>query len=71
VLDISDQWVQKLAAIECYHSQFIEGRSEEPPTFLDRVRDQAAYWGRTIGTRYGEPFASREPIGLGSMTALV
>jgi bacillithiol biosynthesis deacetylase BshB1 len=71
VLDISHHWEQKLASIQCYHSQFIEGRSTEPPTFLDRLRDEAAYWGKTIGTRYGEPFASREPLGMASMHGLV
>jgi bacillithiol biosynthesis deacetylase BshB1 len=71
VLDISDFWDQKLAAIRCYHSQFIEGRPSEPPTFLDQLRDEAAYWGKCIGTRYGEPFTCREPIGLSTMTGLV
>jgi bacillithiol biosynthesis deacetylase BshB1 len=71
VLDISDCWQTKLAAIECYHSQFAKGRSTQPPTFLDRLRDEAAYWGKTIGTQYGEPFASREPLGLSTMAGLV
>jgi bacillithiol biosynthesis deacetylase BshB1 len=71
ILDISEFWEQKLAAIRCYRSQFIEGRAQEPPTFLDQLRDQAATWGWAIGTRYGEPLASREPIGLGNLTALI
>ena len=71
VLDISPFWEQKLAAITCYRSQFIEGRPQDPPTFLDRLRDQAATWGWSIGTRYGEPFASREPIGLETMQGVV
>jgi bacillithiol biosynthesis deacetylase BshB1 len=71
VLDISPFWEQKLAAIGCYRSQFIEGRPQDPPTFLDRLRDQAAMWGWSIGTRYGEPFASREPIGLETMRGVV
>ncbi len=71
VLDISDQWEQKLSAIRCYESQFITGRPTEPPTFLDQVRDEAATWGKTIGTRYGEPFACREPLGLASLRELV
>lgn len=66
ILDISRYWPQKRAAIECFHSQFIEGRPTEPPTFLDRQRDQAAYWGSLIGTQYGEPYAVREPLGLAS-----
>ena len=68
VLDISDYWEKKRAAIECYRSQFIEGRPHEPPTFLDRLRDQAAH-GVVDRHRYGEPFASREPIGVHSISA--
>ena len=71
VLDISDQWDRKLAALQCYHSQFIQGRENETPTFLERMRDYAAWWGQAIGARYGEPFACREPIGLSSMQALI
>jgi bacillithiol biosynthesis deacetylase BshB1 len=71
VLDISDQWDKKFAAIRCYESQFITGRSTDPPTFLDQLRDEAAYWGKAIGTRYGEPFHAREPIGLTTMAGLV
>ena len=71
VLDISEFWEQKLAAIRCYHSQFIEGRSTEAPTFLDQLRDEAAYWGKCIGAAYGEPYTSREPIGLTSMQSLM
>ena len=67
VLDITPYWEAKRAAIECYQSQFITGRPTESPTFMDRLRDQAAYWGWSIGTAYGEPFACREPIGLSSM----
>lgn len=71
VLDISEFWEQKIASIGCYHSQFIEGRPQEYPTFLDKLHDEASYWGKVIGTRYGEPFTSREPIGLASMGSLV
>ena len=71
ILDISPFWEQKLAAIRCYHSQFIQGRPQEPPTFLDRLHDEAAYWGKTIGVSYGEPFTCREPIGLTGMQSLV
>ena len=71
VLDISEFWERKLAAIECYRSQFIEGRPQESPTFLDRLRDQAASWGWSISTKFGEPFASREPIGLQTMEGLL
>jgi bacillithiol biosynthesis deacetylase BshB1 len=71
VLDISPYWERKLAALRCYASQFLTGRSTEPPTFLDRQRDEAAYCGSLIGTAYGEPFASREPLGLTSLAHVV
>jgi LmbE family N-acetylglucosaminyl deacetylase len=71
VLDISAEWDQKLAAIRCYESQFITGRPTEPPVFLDALRDEAAYWGKAIGTLYGEPFTCREPIGLASMSGMI
>jgi bacillithiol biosynthesis deacetylase BshB1 len=66
VVDISAYWEQKEAAIRCFESQFITGRSTEPPTMIDRLRDQAAYWGWSIGVRYGEPFMCRETVGLKS-----
>jgi bacillithiol biosynthesis deacetylase BshB1 len=71
ILDISDVWEQKLAAIRCYESQFITGRPNTPPTFLDQLRDEAAYWGKTIGTKFGEPYACREPVGLSGLGELV
>jgi len=64
VLDITPYWEKKLASISAYESQFITGRSTESPTALDRLRDQAAYWGWSIGTKYGEPFALREAHGV-------
>jgi N-acetylglucosamine malate deacetylase 1 len=71
IIDISEQWDNKLAAITAYESQFITGRPTAPPTLIDRCRDDAAYWGRLIQRRYGEPFASREPIALQSLNELI
>lgn len=71
IVDISDQWDAKLASIIAYESQFITGRDPAPPTMIDRFRDDAAYWGRLINRRYGEPFATREPLALGSLRDLV
>ncbi|MCA9200756.1 MAG: bacillithiol biosynthesis deacetylase BshB1 [Planctomycetales bacterium] len=71
VLDISEQFERKMEAIACYQSQFVVGREHIDPPFLNRLADEAAYWGKTIGTRYGEPFACREPIGLQSLQSLV
>jgi bacillithiol biosynthesis deacetylase BshB1 len=71
VLDISPHVDAKLASIRAYESQFITGRPKEGPQFMDQLRDEASYWGKTIGVQYGEPFTSREPIGLRSMGELV
>ena len=71
VLDISDVWEQKLESIQCYQSQFVKGRESMVPSFLDQLRDEAAYWGKSIGVAYGEPFTSREPIGMSDFGALI
>lgn len=64
ILDITEYWEKKLASIACYQSQFVIGREHLNPPFLDRLRDEAAYWGKTIGVPYGEPYACREPLGI-------
>ena len=71
VFDISDVIEQKMAAIRCYESQFLVGKSQEFPAPLDDIQDRARYWGWTIGTAYAEPFACREEIGLTSFQAMI
>ncbi|MEQ8856783.1 bacillithiol biosynthesis deacetylase BshB1 [Gimesia sp.] len=70
VFDISPHIEQKMQAVRCYESQMIQGRSEEHPTVLDDIKDRARYWGWTIHRAYGEPFASREEIGIQSFLPL-
>jgi bacillithiol biosynthesis deacetylase BshB1 len=70
VVDVTPFHDRKLEAIRCYHSQFIAGRPTTPPTFLDDLRDRARYWGWAIGAMYGEPFISREEVGLRSLRDL-
>ena len=71
ILDISPYWKQKAAALACFESQFIKGREHLQPSFLDRLKNEAAHWGQRIGVEYGEPFTCREPIGLQSMDRLI
>lgn len=71
VLDISEQWELKSKSIAAYASQFIVGREHVQPSFLERLRDEAAYWGKMIGKRYGEPFTCREPIALSDLRGLI
>ena len=70
VVDVSDTLEEKLRAVACYESQFV-GRTETFPTPFDDLRGRARYWGWAIGKAYGEPFASREPIGLSSFDSLL
>ena len=71
VLDISAHWESKKASIECYQSQFVEGRESMRPSFIEQLEYEARYWGKTIGVEFGEPYASREPIGLDSLSPLI
>ncbi len=70
VLDITQEWPRKRLALECFHSQLIQGRETESPSLMTRIHDWTAYWGQMIGVGYGEPFACREPIGLTSLHSL-
>ncbi len=64
VVDVTPYQDTKMRAVACYHSQLIAGRPTTTPTLLDDLRDRARYWGWAIGATYGEPFASRELVGL-------
>jgi bacillithiol biosynthesis deacetylase BshB1 len=62
VVDISTTHQTKRRALACYASQFPP--TAPAPTVLDRVAAADAWWGSLIGTTHGEPFWSREPVGL-------
>lgn len=70
VLDISREIETKLNAIRAYQSQFITGRPADQPNAIDDIRDRARYWGWAIHRRYGEPYASRESLGVSSLAGL-
>jgi N-acetylglucosamine malate deacetylase 1 len=69
VLDISDQIERKMEAIACYRSQFNPERGNQG--ILDAIRTVAAYWGTRVRRPYGEPFASKETIGLSGVAELL
>jgi bacillithiol biosynthesis deacetylase BshB1 len=70
VLDVSAHHERKLQALRCYHSQFIAGRPTEPPTIFDDITARARYYGWLIGALYGEPFLSREEVGVRDLRQL-
>ncbi|MEO1529672.1 MAG: bacillithiol biosynthesis deacetylase BshB1 [Planctomycetota bacterium] len=67
IVDISETMQRKMDSLRAYESQLITGRPTEPPTFLDRIETDAGYFGNLIGRRYGEPFATKEPLALASL----
>jgi len=71
VIDISDAFEDKMRAVAGYESQFGAGRPQTFPTATDDIRDRARYWGWAIHKAYGEPFASREDIGVSSLQSLL
>jgi bacillithiol biosynthesis deacetylase BshB1 len=64
VLDVTDHFETKMAAVACFQSQFVTGRPTAFPTLLDDLRSRGRYWGWAIGTTYGEAFVCREAVGL-------
>lgn len=70
ILDVTPGFETKMAAVEAYTSQLVEGRPDPAAIFFG-IRTRGRYWGQLIGAEYGEPFASREEIGLRSIRDLV
>jgi len=77
VVDISDEWDQKLQSIKAFSSQFFNANSSEPESpisskqFLDVVEGRAMTYGRLIGTSYGEGYVAQRPVGVGSLGDLI
>ena len=73
VLDISSRVARQKRAAHRVLSQPVHPRSRSTwsPPFIDSLEHEASHWGRLIGVRYGEPYASREPVGLASLGGLV
>lgn len=68
VIDVSDTFEQKLAAIRCYESQFDAARFEMVEHFIS---GQAAADGARCGFKYGERFALPHPLGALDLVQLV
>jgi bacillithiol biosynthesis deacetylase BshB1 len=75
VVDISDEFETKLAAIKCYASQFdgaIQGGEVFPngEPLYDIIRHQAAHYGSLIRCKYGEPYHTSETMRVDDLMAL-
>lgn len=87
VVDVTDVWEAKLAALACYESQLYRGdrggdrgedsRDAEPQTkvssrlYARAVEGRARHYGLLINAELGEPFGSRGPLAVPDPTALV
>ncbi|MGE5482389.1 MAG: bacillithiol biosynthesis deacetylase BshB1 [Bacteroidota bacterium] len=69
IVDVSAHLDQKLGILRLYESQFITGRPGNP--IFDTIATRARYFGGLIGRTAGEPFVTREKIGLGSLRGLI
>ena len=75
IVDISDEFEQKLEAIRCFDSQFAGATQagEVYPTgepLYDAIRHYSAYYGGMIRVRYGEPFFTTETMRIDDVVAL-
>ena len=70
IVDISGTFDVKMKAIKAHSSQFYDPKSKDPetilsrPEFLERIRTDCEYFGKRIGTKYGEAFYSWTPLGV-------
>ena len=75
VVDITDTFDAKMAAIRCYASQFdgVKAAGEIFPTGQDLyelIRVQSAHYGSLIRTAYGEPYFTHETLAVDDVLTL-
>jgi bacillithiol biosynthesis deacetylase BshB1 len=71
IMDISEVWEKKLAAIKAYQSQLKNNSPGNAYSMLERLEITAKYFGQSINAAYGEPFAVCEPLSINSLSSLI
>ena len=71
VVDITGEFATKMKAIECYRSQFYEGRGKAAGAVVEYVANANRFWGNQINRAYGEPFAVQETLGVATPESIV
>jgi bacillithiol biosynthesis deacetylase BshB1 len=70
VVDISEEYEQRMEAVRTFKSQFHDPESSErqtflsTPDFMEFLRSRFEYFGDRIGRKYGEPFFSVNMVGV-------
>lgn len=68
IVDISQEFPEKLLVLQCYQSQFIHPQLPEGyqsigvSNYLEHFENRGRYWGSKIGTTFGEAFSSVTPL---------
>jgi N-acetylglucosamine malate deacetylase 1 len=76
LVDITPQWERKLAAINCFASQFagdMRDITELYPAWgrlIDRITTQCKYFGHLMGVDYAEPFVVKEAMAVDDIVTL-
>ncbi len=68
VMDISGTLEQKMRSIRAYDTQFVQ--PEKNRKALEWIEAAGRYFGSRIGVEAGEPFFTKEPVGLGGLDSL-
>ncbi len=77
VIDITSVFEQKIEAIKAYKTQFHNGGTDGPetyissPDFLDSVVYRHKWFGKMIGVKYAEGFISDKIVGLKNFDAII
>ena len=77
VVDVTDEFEDKMNAVMCFKSQFYDPNSNEPNTpisskeFLSSLESKALLCGRIIGVKYGEGFTKSRAIGVQNLLDLI
>jgi bacillithiol biosynthesis deacetylase BshB1 len=77
VVDITEHWETKEAAIRAFRSQFFDPNSNEPasyissPEFLNFIEARAREMGHKIGVTYGEGFQTQKTIAIQDLSSLI
>ena len=77
VVDVTEHWKTKEAAIRAFRSQFFDPKSNEPasyissPEFLNFIEARAREMGHKIGVTYGEGFQTQKTIAIQDLSSLI
>jgi bacillithiol biosynthesis deacetylase BshB1 len=76
IIDITDQFEERMKTVLAFKSQFFNADSNEPLTpiatkeFLDNLKGRLLQLGRLINSTYGEGFTTERPVGADDLFTL-